>query len=139
MTGVRETDDWNTVARLLERFNQEFDERCDPPEVLAPRLARLAGCRALVAGDPPHGIVVMRLQDSMYADAPECYINEFWIAPEHRNRGEGGVLLEAALDLARAAGATHAELNTDPDDHAAHHVYERAGFRRTAHYYEREL
>ena len=139
MTRVRETDDWPLVARLLEQFNREFDEPCSPPEVLAPRLAGLPDVRALVVGDPAHGLAVMRLRPSMYDDAPECYLAELWVAPDKRGRGDGRALMEAVLALARAAGATHLELNTDPDDRAAHKLYESVGLKRTAHYYEREL
>jgi GNAT superfamily N-acetyltransferase len=139
VSAVRETHDWALVARLLHRFNTEFDEPISPVEVLAQRLAGLPDLRALVIGDPPHGFVALRFRDSMYDDAPECHLAEFYVAPDRRARGEGTALLQAALELARDAGATHIELNTDPDDHAAHHVYERAGFKRTAHYYEREL
>ncbi len=139
MSAVRETDDWDTVARMLRDFNAEFDEPCSPPEVLAPRLAGLSDVRALVVGDPPHGLAVIRFRGSMYDDAPECYLAELWVERGHRANGHGRALMEAVLALARAEGATYLELNTDPEDTVAHRLYESIGLKRTAHYYERDL
>lgn len=139
MTPARETRDWGLVARLLEEFNREFGEACPPPEVLAPRLAGLPDVRAIIVGSPPHGLAVMRFRQSLYADAPDCHLAELWVAPDRRGHGEGRDLMDAVIALARSEGASHLELNTDPEDHAAHALYESVGLRRTAHYYERDL
>jgi ribosomal protein S18 acetylase RimI-like enzyme len=57
------------------------------------------------------------------------------------------VLLEAAMDLARARGAARIDLNTSVSDVAARALYESAGFTNreggpegpTMLYYERDL
>lgn len=136
---VRETSDWGTVARLLERFNTEFQEPCPPADVLTARLAAAADVRALVVGNPPHGLVVFRLRPSIWSDGLECYLAELYVAPEYRGRGHGRALLDTLLNVVRGEGAAYLELNTDDEDHAAHRLYESVGLRRTANYYELEL
>lgn len=146
-SGVREADDWAAVGRLLHAFNTEYDEPSPPPEVLAERLPTLADARVLVVGDPPHGLAVLRFRPAIWADAPECYLAELYIAPDHRGRGDGRALLDAAVELARAEGAAWIDLNTSTDDTAARGLYTSAGFSNTEGkpdgasqlYYEREL
>ncbi|MDF2272883.1 GNAT family N-acetyltransferase [Streptomyces coacervatus] len=47
-----------------------------------------------------------------------------------RGRGAGEALVRACVDRARAAGCTGIVLSTQPIMHAAHRIYERAGFVR---------
>jgi ribosomal protein S18 acetylase RimI-like enzyme len=59
----------------------------------------------------------------------------------------GRALLEAAMDTARAHGATHIDLNTSVSDEAARALYAKCGFTNSEGapsgpsmlYYEREL
>ena len=52
------------------------------------------------------------------------------VRPSSRSRGAGRQLVEACIDRARAAGATHIGLHTAPFMTAAVHVYETMGFER---------
>jgi ribosomal protein S18 acetylase RimI-like enzyme len=64
-----------------------------------------------------------------------------------RGRGLGRALLERAMEVARARGATRMDLTTAVDDAAAHGLYASAGFTNleggpdgsSMLYYEREL
>jgi GNAT superfamily N-acetyltransferase len=140
-------DDALTVGRLLFAFNREYDEPCPPPEEVGPRIVSLADTRAFLVGDPPHGFAVIRFRDSLYEDAPECYLAELYVAPDHRGNGHGRALLETAIAAARDAGATHMDLCTSTGDAAARALYESAGFTNREGgpdgpamlYYEREL
>jgi GNAT superfamily N-acetyltransferase len=56
-----------------------------------------------------------------------CWVEDLAVHPEHRSRGVGKALLDAAKDWARGAGATHLELDSGVDRIDAHRFYEREG------------
>lgn len=62
-------------------------------------------------------------------DVPELSIA---VAPQHRERGIGGRLLAAAVTRAEQSGHPAVSLAVMPDNHRAHRLYLRAGFRRVA-------
>jgi arginase len=137
------------IGRLLHDFNTEYDDVTPGPGALAERMRELmpgGETAVLLTGDPPHGIVVLRYQPSLYSRARECYLAELYVAPAHRGEGGGSALLAAAIELARAEGADYMFLGTSVDDVAARALYERFGFVDTegpggpaAIVYEREL
>lgn len=55
-------------------------------------------------------------------------ISKMAVAPEHRGRGFGRTLLSAAIDHARALGATALFLGSSTKLPTAVHLYEQAGF-----------
>jgi ribosomal protein S18 acetylase RimI-like enzyme len=61
-------------------------------------------------------------------------ITDVWVAPEHRRRGLGYVVLAAMLDWAAERGATTAYLQVRGDNLAGLRLYETLGF-RTHHTY----
>ena len=69
------------------------------------------------------------------------------MVPTQRGHGLGRVLMQAAMDTARAEGATYMDLGTSEDDVAARNLYESLGFSNREgkpdgpvnYYYEREL
>ena len=50
------------------------------------------------------------------------------MVPRLRGNGLGRTLLETAMEIARAEGADHIELNTSETDVAARGLYESVGF-----------
>jgi ribosomal protein S18 acetylase RimI-like enzyme len=50
------------------------------------------------------------------------------VAQPRRGRGLGRALMVAAIETARARGATYMDLNTSEDDVAARGLYESLGF-----------
>lgn len=64
---------------------------------------------------------------SISGGADEAELEGLWVEPSQIGRGVGRALLAAALDAARAAGAAHMVIVSDP--HAVG-FYERAGARR---------
>jgi GNAT superfamily N-acetyltransferase len=56
---------------------------------------------------------------------PRVWIEDLAVHPDHRSRGIGKALLDAAKDWARARGATHLELDSSFARQDAHRFYER--------------
>jgi ribosomal protein S18 acetylase RimI-like enzyme len=143
-------DDAEAVGRLLHDFNSEFDEPTPGPDALAARVRQLlAGgdTAILLAGMGPDGVAVLRFREAIWADALECYLAELYVVPQRRGHGLGRALMEAAIETARAEGATHMDLGTGEDDTAARALYESLGFSNREgkpdgplnFFYEREL
>jgi ribosomal protein S18 acetylase RimI-like enzyme len=125
--------DAEVVARLLNDFQQEFDEPSPGVEALAERYADLIRNRemtVLLAGEGPDGFAQIRYRPWVYSagQSAHSYLEELYVVPALRGRGIGRALLEAAMDTARAEGATQMELGTSEDDEAARALYESAGF-----------
>jgi ribosomal protein S18 acetylase RimI-like enzyme len=152
MSSVRRAGpaDADAIGRLLHDFNTEFDDITPGPAKLAQRVRRLLAedeITVLLAGAGPDGLAVLRFRPAIWTEALECYLAELYVVPERRGQGLGRALMEAAMDLARQAGADLMDLNTAEDDAAAIALYERLGFSRSegkpdgpvSYYYEREL
>jgi ribosomal protein S18 acetylase RimI-like enzyme len=144
------TGDAEAVGRLLHDFNTEFNEPTPGPDALAARVRTLlegGDTTILVAGTAPDGIAVLRFREAIWADALECYLAELYVVPARRGHGIGRALMEAAIEAARAEGATHMDLGTGEDDAAARALYESLGFSNREgkpdgplnFFYEREL
>jgi ribosomal protein S18 acetylase RimI-like enzyme len=143
-------DDAGEVGRLLDAFNQEYDEPTPGADALAERARRRmadSDITFLLAGDEPFGLAQVRLFRSMWSDGLQATLDELYVAPDRRGEGHGRKLLEATIELARERGAVSIDLNTSEDDTAAMALYESAGFTNREGrpdgpkmlYYEREL
>jgi ribosomal protein S18 acetylase RimI-like enzyme len=60
----------------------------------------------------------------------EAEIRALAVAPDGQGRGTGSALLRAVIKRAGQRGVQHLVLVTQEDMRAAHHLYEREGFRR---------
>jgi ribosomal protein S18 acetylase RimI-like enzyme len=138
------------IGRLLHNFNTEYDDPTPGPDRLAGRLRTLlAGgdTAALLGGDGPDGLAVLRFRPALWSEALECYLAELYVVPAQRGRGLGRALMNAAMDLARQNGADYMDLNTAETDAAARALYESLGFSHREgkpdgpinYYYERDL
>jgi GNAT superfamily N-acetyltransferase len=63
-------------------------------------------------------------------DAGESGIRMLAVLPAAQGRGVGRALVDACVERTRKLGHTGLMLHTTPWMHAAHHVYEQAGFQR---------
>jgi ribosomal protein S18 acetylase RimI-like enzyme len=89
----------------------------------------------LVAADGGKVLGTVMLQPWPHAgrvvtEPDEAEIRALAVAPDGQGRGIGHALLAAVVDRATRLGVRHLVLCSQPDMLAAHHLYERAGFRR---------
>jgi ribosomal protein S18 acetylase RimI-like enzyme len=128
---IATADDAPELARLLDAFNREYNEFTPGVNALTERCAELLAAEeisALLIGDGPEGLAVVRFRPSLWEQAPEAYLEELYVVPPRRGEGLGRVLLNGVLDLSRERGATYISLGTSTDDAAALGLYESAGF-----------
>jgi ribosomal protein S18 acetylase RimI-like enzyme len=130
---IRRADesDAAAVARLLHDFNAEYDEPTPGVAMLTERLDELLAEEAitvLLAGDPALGFALFRIRPSLWSKAGDTYLEELYVVPEQRGHGIGGALLDAAIEVAREAGADHFELTTGETDREARSLYESRSF-----------
>lgn len=119
------------VARLLDRFNREFDEASPGPAFLETRIAELirdGGTDVILGGDGPDGLAVLRFRPSIWSAKAECYLAELYVTPERRGRGVGRAIMDEALAHARRRGADYFSIGVDEPDAVARHLYESLGF-----------
>lgn len=144
-------DDAELLGRMLHEFNAEYDQT----EPSAEQMGRLAAQQLATGevavvfgpGEPPVGFAQLRYRSSLYEAGPDACLEELWVRPAARGNGLGRALLEAAMDLARAHGATRIDLNTSVDDAVARALYAACGFTNEEFgpggpsmlYYERDL
>ena len=142
--------DSQALAKLLHDFQKEYDEPTPEVAVLAQRyekLLRTGEMIVLLVGDGPDGFAQLRFRPTVYSDGLDAYLEELYVVPARRGQGLGRALLEAAMDIARAEGATRMDLGTAETDDAARKLYESAGFTNREGkpdgpvmlYYERDL
>lgn len=145
-----EVSDAAAVAQLLHDFNSEYEDYTPGVPALTDRLGELLAAgeiTVLLAGNPPQGFALFRLRPSLWAKAEDTYLEELYVAPEHRGQGIGGALLDTAIETARQMGANHFELTTGEDDTEARGLYKSRGFTNREGapngprmlYYERDL
>jgi ribosomal protein S18 acetylase RimI-like enzyme len=145
-----QVSDAGDIGRLLHDFNTEYDEITPGAEALAERMRQLietGDTAAVLVGDGPDGLAVLRFRPSLWTAGLECYLAELYVVPALRGQGRGRALMDAAIELARAQGADYMELNTGEGDVAARALYESLGFSSSEgkpggpvnYYYERML
>jgi ribosomal protein S18 acetylase RimI-like enzyme len=126
-----EERDLDALGRLLCEFNREFHEPTPEPPVLALRLGQLLSqgdTAALVGGDGPEGLVILRFRAALWSSGLECYLAELYVVPARRGQGLGRALMEAALREAKRCGADTMDIGVAETDVAARRLYESLGF-----------
>lgn len=149
---VRQADtdaDMEVAGTLLDAFNREFDDVTPGPAALAARMRLLTDggdTVVLLAGAEPIAVAVLRFRLAIWSEGEECYLAELYVQPEHRGRGVGRSVMEAAIATARGRGADWMEIGVDEPDHVARKLYESLGFTNKdpssgalMYFYEREL
>lgn len=148
---LADTVDAEEVAELLDRFQAEFDEYTPGAKTLTARVREHIARDLsvfLLAGPPHVGVAQLRFREYLLTGAPMCYLEELYVVPGRRGEGHGRMLMQSAINLARARQATTMELNTAANDKAARGLYGSLGFTNLEKkerpetqmlYYERDL
>lgn len=102
------------VRRSLESSVAQFFQRFDPKDRLFLAMFRADAMRTLLAVD--------RL------NAGTAVLKWIFVAPEDRNRGLGGHLIDRAIAFATRAGYGKLVLCTATEMKSAHHLYRKKGF-----------
>ncbi|HMX16895.1 MAG TPA: GNAT family N-acetyltransferase [Rhodocyclaceae bacterium] len=124
------------VALLGVLFGIEQDFRADTEKQFRGLSLLIAEPRAVVltarpAGGPAVAVATAQLVISTAEGAMSAWIEDVVVAEAHRGRGLGTRLLAAALDWARGAGATRAQLLVDLDNAPALDFYAALGWTAT--------
>jgi ribosomal protein S18 acetylase RimI-like enzyme len=98
-------------------------------------LGSTGGADVLVAEDGGELLGTVMLQpwgpaSEIARSAGEAELRALAVAPAAQGRGIGRLLLDEAVERARAGGAHHLVLSTQPAMHAAQRLYRAAGFVR---------
>lgn len=100
-----------SVERLMERGESEF----------------LLG--AAHDDAPPAAVAQLRFRYGIWFAAPDCHLEDLFVAKAARGAGLGRAMVDAVVERALERGCRRVELDTDEDNAAARAVYEAAGFR----------
>jgi len=114
----------NVVAYRREQFRDE-----DAAVFVAEREGRLVGyCHVECAETPP-----------VFARGPEGNVNEVYVAPDHREDGIAGDLMDRAEAWAEDRDCEHVTLSVNADNETARRVYESRGYETRRHKMDKRL
>lgn len=124
------------VARLLVDFRSGHYGRDWPSDnsILASveRLMETTDTEFLLGAPdddaPPGGVAQLRFRHSVWMAAPDCWLEDLYVAPGARRAGVGRALVDLTLERARERGARRVELDVTEDNEPALALYRRAGF-----------
>lgn len=93
------------------------------------RAVKWGGIRFLANGDGYHCGIAAGVLD--YRDASRAYLLSMWVAPTHRRKGIGQMLVTAVQEWAKSVSAMHLVLDVTSNNAAAIAFYESLGFTMT--------
>ncbi len=126
------------LLRMMQGFYRDTDTPLDPEaaaEALAAVVADPALGRVLVIelGALPAGYVVLSLGFSLEFLGRDAFVDELYVAPEHRGRGLGKAAIRELESVATGLGVKALHLEVGPDNESAIGLYRRAGFEDRRH------
>jgi len=123
------------VARLLVDFRRHMGKDWPSDNAI------LAGVEGLIEtvdteyllaapddDSPPAGVCQLRFRHSVWTAAPDCWLEDLFVAENARRSGCGAALVEAAIIRASERGCRRIELDTSETNEAARALYARLGF-----------
>ena len=123
--------DAEDVARLMIAF-RDWTGRSEPGDAsFRASVARLLEdpvTEYLLGGDPPVGVAQLRYRFGVWYAAPDCWLEDLYVADAARGTGLGRALVEAAFKRARQRGCARVELDVNEANGPARALYESAGF-----------
>lgn len=131
---IAEPDEAETVGALLTAFRDHLGATWPSENAITATVERLVedpGVDFLLAApdddSPPAGVCQLRFRPSVWTAAPDCELEDLFVAASARGRGCGAALVEAALERARSRGCRRLQLDTTADNEAALALYHRFG------------
>lgn len=132
--------DLDRLALLFDAYRQFYGQ---PSELTIARQFlrdRLAGSESVVLIAEDHdktaiGFVQLFPSFSSILAAPISILHDLFVVPASRRCGVGTMLLNAAAETARAAGAVRLELATAITNTTAQRLYEKLGWKRDVEFH----
>jgi GNAT superfamily N-acetyltransferase len=128
---IADTADAEVVARLMIEF-RDWTGRPEPSAggALASvrRLIEDPDAEFLLAGDPPDAVCQLRYRHSVWTGSDDCELEDLFVRGAARGQGLGRLLVEAALERARARGCGRILLDTGQANEPALALYRSFGF-----------
>lgn len=132
--------DLDRLVLLFDAYRQFYLQPSDislARRFLGDRLARQESV-VLIAEDHDGaaiGFVQLFPTFSSILAAPVYILHDLFVTPAARRRGAGTLLLNAAVETARSAGAVRLELATAITNDPARRLYEKLGWKRDDEFY----
>lgn len=132
--------DVDLLAPLFDAYRQFYRKASDPElarRFLSHRLRNDQSIVFLATGpeDSAMGFTQLFPSFSSASAARILVLNDLYVRPEARRQGVGALLLAAATEFGRAAGAARLTLSTEVTNETAQALYEKAGWRRQTDFY----
>jgi GNAT superfamily N-acetyltransferase len=133
--------DLDRLVPLFDGYRQFYGQQPDPiiaRRFLSDRLAR--GESVVLTAEDRDGSAIGFVQlfptFSSILAAPIYVLSDLFVVPAARRRGVATRLLQAAVEVARAAGAVRLELSTAIRNLPAQRLYESLGWKRDEEFYQ---
>jgi len=134
---LAEPSDLAALRPLLQGFYTEdgfaWDDHVEPAlgRLLAdPTLGRVY---LIESGREAIGYLVITFGFSLEFRGRDAFVDEFYVAPEHRGRGQGRRALQFAVEQARQFGVRAIHLEVAGGDDRARRLYRSVGFEERSH------
>ena len=134
-------EDLDRLVPLFDGYRQFYGQQSDlivAHQFLADRLARSESVVLIAEGRDGAAVGFVQLFPtfSSIPAAPIYLLSDLFVTPAERRRGVGRLLLNAAAEAARAAGAVRLELSTAITNVPAQRLYESLGWKREEEFYQ---
>ena len=131
--------DLDRLVRLFDAYRQFYGQHSDlivTRQFLNDRLTRNESVVLVAENDGGAAIGFVQLYQtfSSILAAPMYVLSDLFVIPEVRRKGVGTLLLQSAVETARATGAVRLELATAITNVSAQRLYESLGWQRDEFY-----
>lgn len=121
------------VTALLSQMDGERPLAPRRASALYRKMRRFPGYHVYIAclgGRPVGTFTLLVIPTLMHDGAHEALVDAVVVAPEYRGHGIGGRMMQAAMELAAAAGCYKLALSSNLKREDAHRFYRDLGFRQ---------